>query len=54
VETMPRKEIIKTSLENRGIFILVNNLDEAAKVSNLNVLAQLDSILLQLHQDYFS
>ncbi len=35
VETMPRKEIIKTSLENRGIFILVNNLDEAAKVSNL-------------------
>ena len=34
VEKMPRKEIIKTSLENRGIFILVDNLDEAADVSN--------------------
>jgi len=34
IEEMPRKEIIKTSLENRGLFICVKNLSEAAKISN--------------------
>jgi histidinol dehydrogenase len=34
IDTMPRKEIISTSLQNRGLFIEVNNLDEAAEVSN--------------------
>ena len=34
IEEMPRKEIIKTSLENRGLFICVENLSEAAKISN--------------------
>lgn len=31
---MDRKDIIKTSLENRGIFILVENMEDAATVSN--------------------
>jgi len=34
IDTMPRKKIIQTSLENRGLFIEVNNLNEAAEVSN--------------------
>lgn len=35
IKNMPRKIIIETSLTNRGIFILVENLSEAAEVSNL-------------------
>ena len=34
IDTMPRKEIISTSLQNRGLFIQVDNLHEAAEVSN--------------------
>ncbi len=34
IKNMPRKNIIETSLTNRGIFILVENLSEAAEVSN--------------------
>jgi histidinol dehydrogenase len=34
IDSMPRKKIIQTSLNNRGIFIEVNDLDEAAHVSN--------------------
>ena len=34
IDTMPRKEIISTSLQNRGLFIQVDNLYEAAEVSN--------------------
>ncbi|MGA1000531.1 MAG: histidinol dehydrogenase [Methylophilaceae bacterium] len=34
IDTMPRKKIIQTSLENRGLFIEVKNLNEAAEVSN--------------------
>lgn len=34
VEEMPRKEIIKTSLQDRGALILVRDLDEAAEISN--------------------
>ena len=34
IEDMPRKKIIKTSLENRGLFILAKDLTEAAKISN--------------------
>lgn len=34
IEDMPRKKIIKTSLENRGLFILAKYLSEAAKISN--------------------
>jgi histidinol dehydrogenase len=34
VTTMPRKDIISTSLTNRGALILVKDLDEAAKISN--------------------
>ncbi|MDA0670639.1 MAG: histidinol dehydrogenase [Proteobacteria bacterium] len=34
IDTMPRKKIIQTSLENRGLFIQVDNLNEAAEVSN--------------------
>lgn len=34
VEEMPRKEIIRTSLENRGALILVKDLDEAASICN--------------------
>ena len=34
VEEMPRKEIIKTSLQERGALILVRDLDEAAEISN--------------------
>ena len=35
IEDMPRKKIIKTSLENRGLFILAKDLSEAAKISNV-------------------
>lgn len=35
IEKMDRKKIIRTSLENRGLFIHVNNLSEAADVSNM-------------------
>jgi histidinol dehydrogenase len=34
LEDMPRKDIIRTSLENRGALILVKDLDEAADISN--------------------
>ncbi len=34
VEDMPRKEIIRTSLENRGALIQVRDLDEAARIAN--------------------
>ena len=34
VEEMPRKAIIKTSLQDRGALILVRDLDEAAAISN--------------------
>lgn len=34
VEEMPRKDIIKTSFQDRGALILVRDLDEAAKISN--------------------
>lgn len=34
VEEMPRKDIIRTSLENRGALILVKDLDEAATICN--------------------
>jgi histidinol dehydrogenase len=34
VETMPRKEIISVSIQNRSAFILVENLEQAAEVSN--------------------
>ena len=34
VEEMPRKAIIKTSLQDRGALILVRDLDEAAEISN--------------------
>lgn len=34
IEGMPRKHIIRTSLENRGALILVKNLEEAAEISN--------------------
>ncbi|MBL4762052.1 MAG: histidinol dehydrogenase [Gammaproteobacteria bacterium] len=34
IEDMPRKAIIKTSLEERGLFVHVRNLDEALKVSD--------------------
>ena len=34
IKDMPRKEIIKKSLTNRGIFILVKNIEDAANVSN--------------------
>jgi len=34
VEEMPRKDIIKTSLENRGALIQVRDLDEAAEIAN--------------------
>lgn len=34
VETMPRKDIITTSLSDRGALILVKDLDEAAEISN--------------------
>jgi len=34
VTTMPRKDIIATSLTNRGALILVKDLDEAARISN--------------------
>ncbi len=34
VETMPRKEIINTSITNRGALILTKDLDEAIEISN--------------------
>jgi histidinol dehydrogenase len=34
LEKMPRKEIIKTALENRGALIHVKDLDEACRISN--------------------
>lgn len=34
VKDMPRQDIIRTSLENRGALILVRDLDEAAEISN--------------------
>lgn len=34
VEEMPRKDIIKTSLQGRGALIQVRDLDEAARISN--------------------
>lgn len=34
VKDMPRQDIIRTSLENRGALILVKDLDEAAEISN--------------------
>ncbi|MDX1915520.1 MAG: histidinol dehydrogenase [Methylophilus sp.] len=34
IEDMPRKEIIRTSLENRGALIQVKDLDEAADICN--------------------
>ncbi len=34
VETMPRKDIITTSFQDRGALILVKDLDEAAEISN--------------------
>ncbi len=34
LETMPRKEVIRTSLENRGALIKVRNLDEACAIAN--------------------
>ena len=34
VQTMPRKEIISTSLTDRGALIQVRDLDEAAEISN--------------------
>jgi len=34
LEEMPRKEIIKTSLENRAVFIAVADMDQAVEVAN--------------------
>jgi histidinol dehydrogenase len=34
LEQMPRKDIIKTALENRGALIHVNDMDEACRISN--------------------
>lgn len=34
VEEMPRKEIIRTSLQNRGALIKVDDLDQAAEIAN--------------------
>jgi histidinol dehydrogenase len=34
VKDMPRQDIIRTSLENRGALILVKDLEEAASISN--------------------
>ena len=34
IETMPRKEVIRTSLENRGAIIQVQDLDEACAIAN--------------------
>ncbi|SNR78155.1 histidinol dehydrogenase [Methylobacillus rhizosphaerae] len=34
IEEMPRKEIIRTSLQNRGALIKVNDLDQAAEIAN--------------------
>lgn len=34
IETMPRADIIRTSLQNRGALILVKDLDEACHISN--------------------
>ena len=34
IDTMPRKDIINASLQNRGAIVLVKNLDEACEVAN--------------------
>jgi len=34
IETLPRKEIIRTSLTNRGAFIKVRDMDEACSIAN--------------------
>lgn len=34
IDTMPRKEIIQTSLTNRGALILVRDMDEACEIAN--------------------
>ena len=34
IETMPRKEVIRTSLTDRGALIMVKDLDEAVEISN--------------------
>ncbi len=34
IELMPRKDVIRTSLENRGALIQVQNLDEACNIAN--------------------
>ncbi|SFP33629.1 histidinol dehydrogenase [Nitrosomonas cryotolerans] len=34
IETMPRKNVIRTSLENRGALVKVRNLDEACTIAN--------------------
>jgi histidinol dehydrogenase len=34
IETMPRKDIISISIQNRSAFVLVENLEQAAEVSN--------------------
>ncbi len=34
LETLPRKDIVNTSITNRGALILVKNLDEAVEISN--------------------
>lgn len=34
LETMPRKDIISVSIQNRSAFVLVENLEQAAEVSN--------------------
>ena len=34
IDTMPRKDIINASLQNRGAIVLVKDLDEACKVAN--------------------
>lgn len=34
IEVMPRKDVIRTSLENRGALIQVQNLDEACAIAN--------------------
>ena len=35
IESMPRKEVIRTSLINRGAFVKVRDMDEACEIANL-------------------
>ena len=35
IEAMPRKEVIRTSLTNRGAFIKVRDMDQACEIANL-------------------